>query len=150
MKKVNLTENIHSSSNEGIVNFLKMWEQFGVQIRFKLADRLEERNLTVRKCAELTGLRLGTISDLMNGSKTSVSYQHIWVLMLVLGISDISEIIEFHLSPEAKDYLDMKKLVWVKEQKIPNSVLHSKEVIQGNSDELLDLKEYMNMLQEER
>lgn len=145
MKKINLTENIHSASNEGIISFLQICEEYGVQTRFKLADRLEERGLTVRKCAELTGLRLGTISDLMNGKKSSVSFQHLWVLMLILGITDINDLIEFHLPTEIKDFFNAGSSTWIRTQETPQITIMASEIINGN-EELID--DYESLLQD--
>ncbi len=144
MKKVKLTAHVHSSANEGIISFLEICEEYGVQTRFKLADRLEERGLTVRKCAELTGLRLGTISDLMNGKKSSVNFQHLWVLMLVLGLTDINDLIEFHIPTEIKDFFNIGTSAWIKTQEVPEITLIASQIINGNKA-IVD--EYERLLQ---
>lgn len=145
MKKVKLTTHVHSSANGGIIRFLEICEEYGVQTRFKLADRLEERGLTVRKCAELTGLRLGTISDLMNGKKSSVNFQHIWVLMLILGLTDINDLIEFHVPTEIKDFFNRGSSAWIRTQEIPEITIMASEIINGN-ESIVD--DYENILQE--
>ena len=134
MKKIKLTQYAHSSSNAEIINFLEWCELLGINVRFKLADRLEERGLTVRKCAEITGLRLATISDIMNGKKSSVTFQHLWVIMLVLGITDINDIIELYIPQNIKDIMDSNTTEWIKTQKLPEQIIKARDVLQGESE----------------
>lgn len=131
MKKVKLTQYTHSSSNDEIINFLEWNEMLGINVRFKLADRLQERGLTVRKCAEITGLRLATISDIMNGKKSSVTFQHLWVIMLALGITDINNIIELYIPQDIKDAMDSTSTEWIKTQEIPEPIIKAKSILQG-------------------
>lgn len=149
MKKVKLTKYTHSSSNEGIVNYLELCENLGIHVRFKLADRLEERGLTVRKCSELTGLRLGTISDLMNGKKSSATFQHVWVLMTVLGITNINDILELYMPQEVKDVLNKNTTMWIKTQEVPETAENSMKIIQGeikiDSQVTEDVKKTFNL-----
>ncbi|MDK0636919.1 helix-turn-helix transcriptional regulator [Clostridium perfringens] len=147
MKEIKLTKNVHSSANSGIIDFLTICEEIGITVRFKLADRLEERGLTVRKCAELTGLRLGTISDIMNGNKTSITFQHIWILMIVLCITDINDLIELHLPEHVTSFFDEMSEKWIDSKEIPATSKFAGDMINLQPVDPLGYKRLMNFLE---
>ena len=67
-----------------------------MELQFKLADRMAERNLTVRDLSALSGLRLATISDIMNGNRSSINFQHLTMLMVALRLSKVSDLIDIY------------------------------------------------------
>lgn len=119
MKIVTISQNGHQSmaSSYGMID--EELEQLGFCYYFKLADRMKERNLTVRKLAELSGLRLATISDLMLGKKNSINLHHLTLLMSALRIHDINEIVEIHIPDFLKGAMDQDKQIWLTSLEIP-------------------------------
>lgn len=143
MKTLKLTKHIHSASNKGVVDFLSVCDDLGITVKFKLDDRLEERGMSLRKCSELTGLRLGTLSDIMNGNKTSISFLHLWVLMISLSIQDINDLIELSFPEDIKECVDLSAKNWIEAKKIPQTALLTGLVIQGKGVQIADYKEHL-------
>lgn len=62
----------------------------------KLDEILEERGMTRKKLAELTGLRPNVISEICNNQRTTVNREHIGRIAEVLNIEDVSELLALH------------------------------------------------------
>ena len=60
----------------------------------KLAEILEERNITRTALAEITGLRPNVISELCNNQRTTVNREHLARIAKALEITDISRLLE--------------------------------------------------------
>lgn len=138
MKRVKTSETIHKSMSEKMQIFTKTMENSGVSFVFKLADRMEERNLTVRSLAEITGLRIATISDLMTGKKQSVNLHHILIIMVALRIVDMSEIVDIEFPDHKKEEYAVESDVWVNEGIVPEPTLDLKAFL--NDDESVYIK----------
>lgn len=122
MKNVRIVENEHTNLNPRLKVFLRVVDREGILFRFKLSDRLQERNLTVRKCSEITGLRLATISDLMNGNKSSINLHHVIVLMVCLRISRFEDLVEIYIPDKIKDEFDSDSLSWITKGQLSKKV----------------------------
>lgn len=122
MKIVKITETEHSKLNPRLKFFLRKVDEMGVCFRFKLADILKEKNLTVRECAKLTGLRLATISDMMNGNKSSINLHHILVIMVCLRITDINDIVEIYIPEEIKKRFENESKQWIEENELSDDL----------------------------
>lgn len=133
MTKIGITEHKHSAYKNATTKYLELWEDIGdLHIKFKLEDRLKERNLSIREFSKLSGLRLATINDLKNGKKTSVSFQHIWIVMLTLGITDINDLIEFYIPQELKKCMERASELWKADsENIPFFTIISREINSG-------------------
>lgn len=121
MKIVEVKENMYLSMKNTPYNLGETFEELGIHYRFKLADRMKERNLTVRKLSELTGLRLATISDLMTGKKGAVNFSHVALIMLTLRISDINDIVEIYIPEDLKDTFDKEAKEWITTGEVPTA-----------------------------
>ena len=149
MTKIGITEHKHSAYNQDITKYLELWGGIGdLHIKFKLDDRLKERNLSIRDFSKLSGLRLGTINDLKNGKKTAVSFQHIWIIMLTLGITNINDLIEFYIPQELKDCMNKASELWISDsENIPFFTTVSREVVSGKEsispDIFIELFKYL-------
>lgn len=131
MKKIELINITHGNTKESSVSFDKIFKENEIYCKFKLADRMKERGLTVRKLAELSGLRLATISELMNGKKGLVNLQHIAVLMFVLRLSDINDIVEIYVNEALREKFEAEAVDWVKTGETPAEVLEASEILNG-------------------
>lgn len=130
MKSIEINKNEHTNLNQGIKDLLTWCSVVGVKVEFKLADRMKERNLSVRQVSSLTGLRIATISDLMTGKKGSVNLAHLFILMLVLRISNIEDIISINIPKELGETIPEDSLNWIKTNEIPESTKLFSSIIQ--------------------
>ena len=60
------------------------------QVKLKVKEILEERKITQKKLAEVSGIRESTISDIVRGARTVLSK-----IAEALEITDIRELIDF-------------------------------------------------------
>ncbi|MBE1443906.1 helix-turn-helix domain-containing protein [Paenibacillus sp. OAS669] len=72
-----------------------------IQIVIKLDKLIESRGMTQGKLAEMTGLRPSTISEITRGTRSVLNKEHLAKIAEVLGITDISELLEIRY--EEKD-----------------------------------------------
>lgn len=121
MREVRVDENEHTALNEGIKNVLKWCGNSGCVIEFKLADRMKERNLTVRQLSELSGLRIATISDLMTGKKGSLNFTHVFILMLVLRIDKLTDLVDFRFGNQPSEMVEEDAKMWVETGELPEA-----------------------------
>ena len=64
-------------------------------IKLKIKEILEERNLTQKNLASLSGIRESTISDIVRGTRTVINFDHLSKIAEALDITDISKLIDF-------------------------------------------------------
>lgn len=134
MKKVHTHETVHSSLNSKMEDILHYLSDSGIYFSFKLADRLKERNLTMREFSKMTGLRLATISDICNGKKQSLNLHHILICMLVLRITDITEIAEIVFPEDLKIKYENEANIWKTTDEIPEAVEILMQFLKGEFD----------------
>lgn len=134
MKNIRVTETEHSKLNARLKLFLRKVDEDGVYFKFKLADRLKERNLSVRECAKYTGLRIATISDMMNGNKSSINLHHVLVIMICLRISRFEDIVEIHLPDNMKVQFDAEAYQWILREEVPTGLLDVIDFWNGKFD----------------
>lgn len=106
----------------GINYILQYGEIYGIEIRFKLDDRLKERGMTLRDLNEICGLRLATISDIINGNKSTINFQHLIAIMIVLRITDITEIFEIHFPDYLVDLYKHETREWIQRNEKPSEL----------------------------
>lgn len=139
MKKVNISENSHQSMANSYGTIDQELENLGFCYYFKLADRMRERNLTVRKLSALSGLRLATISDLMRGKKNSINMHHVVILMSVLRLDSLTELIDIRVPASIKDDMIAESTHWKKTHEVPLETLRLSNIINGTEeDEVLE------------
>lgn len=146
MKIIHTHETVHSSLNCKMEEVLQYMDKVGVYFSFKLADRLKERNLTMRDFAKMSGLRLATISDICNGKKQSLNLHHVLICMLVLRITKLSDIIEIVFPEELKAKYESESKSWIEEEVLPEAVQLLMAYLQGE----FDGKPYKELEQDER
>lgn len=64
-------------------------------VKVKVKEILEERKLTQKKLADISGIRESTISDIVRGSRTVINFEHLSKIAEALNITDIRDIIDF-------------------------------------------------------
>ena len=64
----------------------------------KIKEAIEERGITQKKLAEMSGLRESTISDIVRGTRTVINFEHLSKIAEALEIDNITELIDFEHS----------------------------------------------------
>lgn len=65
-----------------------------LEVKFKLKDILEERNMTQKELAKKANVREATVSDIVRGTRTVINFKHLASIAEALEIKDIQKIIE--------------------------------------------------------
>lgn len=65
------------------------------QIKLKVKELLEERRITQKKLAQMSGIRESTISDIVRGTRTVINFEHLSKIAEALEIDNISQLIDF-------------------------------------------------------
>ncbi|MFD1337261.1 helix-turn-helix domain-containing protein [Oceanobacillus iheyensis] len=87
-------------TTETIMNVLQKYPH---KIEIKLDSILIDRNMTQFQLHKLSGIRMATISEFINGKKGSVNFVHLVTIMAALRITDISEIISVKFDKEVEE-----------------------------------------------
>ena len=64
-------------------------------VKLKIKEILEERNITQKYLASMSGIRESTISDIVRGTRTVINFEHLSKIAEALDITDISKLIDF-------------------------------------------------------
>ena len=65
------------------------------KVKLKVKELLEERNITQKKLAQISGIRESTISDIVRGTRTVINFEHLSKISEALEIDNISQLIDF-------------------------------------------------------
>jgi len=82
---------------------MRVLEKYPHKIEIKLDSILVDRNMTQGELHQLTGIRLATISEFVNGKKNSINLIHLVTMMAALRITDITEIISVTFDKEVQE-----------------------------------------------
>jgi transcriptional regulator with XRE-family HTH domain len=85
----------HEWTNEKVAGQLEEFPYF--TIKCNIHEILKERGLKLEELAELTGIRIGGLSELANMKRSTISVPHLLVIAKVLRITDINELIDFSM-----------------------------------------------------
>lgn len=64
-------------------------------IRLKLRELLNERGISQKELAKMSGIRESTISEMCRNARSGVNFTHLSKVAEALNISDITELIDF-------------------------------------------------------
>ena len=67
-------------------------------VKLKIKETIEERGITQKKLAEMSGIRESTISDIVRGTRTVINFEHLSKIAEALEIDNITELIDFEYS----------------------------------------------------
>ena len=67
-------------------------------VKLKIKETIEERGITQKKLAEMSGIRESTISDIVRGPRTVINIEHLSKIAEALEIDNITELIDFEHS----------------------------------------------------
>lgn len=123
MKKVKvdtLIKATHQSTNKAVINTAEeLSEAFMVS---KLDDCLKMRGLSQKDFSLMTGIRIGTVSDMVNGKGVSFNKVRIMATMSALRITDISDLFDIYIPEETKAKFDREREEWLATRSMPESV----------------------------
>lgn len=116
----NVVENTHNKTNDSIRE--TAMELADANYVVKLDDLLKKRGMTQVDFSTLTGIRLATLVEFMNGSVTSINKTHLVTMIACLRITSISELIDIEL-PEHKEKQYKKEAEqWKEEKRMPQKI----------------------------
>lgn len=123
MRKIRIStfiDNGHSLINETVNDTARMLEDGYLQIC--LDDILKDRKLSQKQVSEMTGLRIATISDIVNGKLVSINLVQIFAIMSALRLTDISDIFKLTLPKETIDMFEDQAYNWIEYGEMPQPV----------------------------
>ncbi|WP_145040978.1 helix-turn-helix transcriptional regulator [Paenibacillus sp. Y412MC10] len=66
-----------------------------MRLHIKLQEVLDERGLKQKELAALTGIRLGTISEICNNRRSTINREHLEIIAEKLDITEVNELLVF-------------------------------------------------------
>lgn len=116
----NITEQGHNLMNSTVTDTANLLK--GAYFVIKIDDALKDRGLTQKQLAQMTGMRVGTVSDLVNGKGNSINKVQLFAIMAALRITDLSELIEMQFPDDlAADY-ERQSTEWKATANMPTEV----------------------------
>ena len=67
-------------------------------VKLKIKETIEERGITQKKLAEMSGIRESTISDIVRGTRTVINFEHLSKIAEALEIDNKSKGLFFNFS----------------------------------------------------
>jgi len=122
----------HEWTNKKVAGHLEEFPYFTIKSR--IPELLKERGLKLEELADLTGIRIGGLSELANMKRSTISVPQLIVIAKVLRITDISELFEFIMPEDTAEQFE-------KDQ----AYIHDNGLL-PEQDELLSWKRYENNL----
>lgn len=65
------------------------------EIKLKVKNLIDEKGMTQKTLAQLSGIRESTISDIVRGTRTVINFEHLSKIAEALKVNDIRELIDF-------------------------------------------------------
>ena len=65
------------------------------EIKLKVKDLIDEKGMTQKTLAQLSGIRESTISDIVRGTRTVINFEYLSKIAEALKVNDIRELIDF-------------------------------------------------------
>lgn len=120
MKKVKietLIKHKHRLTNDSVVNMLEEVKEG--YIISKIDDCLVRRGLNQRDLSILTGIRIGTISEMVNGKEASFNKNRLIAVMVALRVSSMDELIEIRLPTNIVEQYEKESTEWIETREMP-------------------------------
>lgn len=91
---------VNDKTNERVTENLNFHPMF--LLRCKLGEILKERGLSFQELSDLTGLRVATISEIVNMKRTTLNVPHLLVIAKTLRITDVANLFEFIMPKDTR------------------------------------------------
>ena len=104
------------------------------QFVIKLDDLLKERGLTQKDLANLTGMRVGTISEIVNGKGISLNKIQLLSIMVALRLTSLNQLLDVHLPDSLHEEFDAESKDWIESKDMPENIkeLYKTNVLKTN------------------
>lgn len=113
--------------NDVVIGTAKILED--AEIVLKIDDLLKERGITQQDLAMMTGMRIGTVSQIVNGKGISFNKVQLLAIMVALQVTNLSDLIEFRLPQDIKEKYEQNSREWVETREMP---IELKELYRDN------------------
>lgn len=121
------TEDLVSNSNPLLSDVVldNVKEMRGVEVRLKIDDLMTLRGMSQKELSIVTGIRLGTISDMVNGKSQSFHFVRMLAIMNALRVTNINQVVEIVVDRGLADEYAEQTAEWVSTKEKPESVVES-------------------------
>ena len=120
MKVQDLLESGHSLMNNVVMNTAGLLGE--AYFAIKIDDLLKERGITQKDLAQMTGMRVGTISDLVNGKGISINKVQLFAIMAALRVKRIEDLYEMKFPEDLEKTFDEEQSEWKSTKEMPIAV----------------------------
>lgn len=110
----------HSLMNEVVMDTAGMIGEANFVI--KIDELLKERGITQKDLAQMTGMRVGTVSELVNGKGISLNKVQLLAIMVALRVTNLSDIYEVRLPDAQDEQYRVERKEWKEDREMPISV----------------------------
>lgn len=117
MKVASMLDVSHKLMNDIVVGTAR--ELGEAEIVIKLDDLLKERNITQKDLAMMTGMRIGTISEISNGKGISFNKAQILAIMVALRLTSFDQLFEIRLPKDIHDKYAEQSNEWIADREMP-------------------------------
>ncbi|MED4619532.1 helix-turn-helix transcriptional regulator [Priestia megaterium] len=136
MKKIKVSDILsgsHSLMNDIVVGTAGNLKD--AEIIIKIDDLLKERGVTQKDLAMMTGMRVGTISELVNGKGISFNKIQLLSIMVALRVTSFSEIFEIRFPEELHKHYEGQSAEWKSDKEMPIEVkeMYRENVLKANN-----------------
>lgn len=76
-------------------NYKKWWLKMSKKVIVRISELTKKHKISLRELSRLTDVRHAALSELSNGKRSNINFNHIEKIADALQISDIREIIDF-------------------------------------------------------
>lgn len=121
---------LNGKTNEKVQGQLSTFPDFA--LRCKLGQVLKQRGMKMQELSDLTGIRIATISEMVNMKRSTLNVPHLIVIAKALRITDVSELFEFIMPNNTRQQFEQDQ-----------------QVIEGNGL-LPEQDEYLTALRQQR
>jgi len=122
----------HEWTNKKVAGQLEEFPYF--TIKCNIAEVLAERGLSMQELADITGIRVASISELANVKRSTISVPQLLVIAKALRITDLSELFEFTMPEATREQFEADQKIIEANGLLPEQ------------DELLEWKRYENRI----
>lgn len=117
MKVKDLLESGHSLMNNVVMDTAGILG--GAYFVIKIDDLLKERGITQKDLAQMTGMRMGTISELVNGKGISINKVQLFAIMVALRVKSIDDLYEMRFPEDLEKTFDDEQSEWKSTKEMP-------------------------------
>ena len=103
-----MTIKYHNKTNEQVRQYENQYEDF--TLTCKLGDVLREKGISMKQLSNRTGIRIATISEMVNQKRSTINMSHLIVIAKELRITNLETLYAFDMSEETRSELEAASL----------------------------------------